>query len=142
MGYRLLMLALLAATLAYLALARQIPLDPWSAQELVNSRTLPTVYGSLLALTLVLLLLRAAPRVRFPQHTGQAAGLLAASVAFVGLLPVIGVWVALGLLLVGAFLIMGERRPGPVVALGVGIPAFGWLAVEKLLGIYVPGPWA
>jgi hypothetical protein len=29
-----------------------------------------------------------------------------------------------------------------VVALGVGIPAFGWLAVEKLLGIYVPGPWA
>jgi hypothetical protein len=142
MAYRLLLLALLAAALAYLALARGIPLDAWSAEELVNSRTLPTVYGALLAATLVILLLRAAPHVRFPRHPGQATALFAAAVAFVWLVPYLGVWLALGLLLVSAFLIMGERRPLPVASFGLGIPAFGWLTVEWMLGIHVPGPWA
>jgi uncharacterized BrkB/YihY/UPF0761 family membrane protein len=141
-AYRLLILALLAATLAYLALARRIPLDAWSAEELINSRTLPTVYGALLAATLVVLLLGRAPAVRVPQHVGRAAALFALSGGFVWLVPILGVWIALGMMLIGAFLVMGERRPETVVSLGVGIPAFGWLAVEHLLGIYVPGPWA
>lgn len=142
MAYRLLLVVLLAAAGGYLALARRIPLDVFSAEELVNSRTLPTAYAALLAVTLALLLLRPPPHVRFPRHVAQSAALLALSVVFVALVPHLGVWVALGMLLVAAFPVMGERRALPVIGLGVGIPLAGWFAVERLLGIYVPGPWS
>lgn len=140
MAYRLLILLLLTVTLAYLALARQIPLDPWSAQELVNSRTLPTLYGVLLAVILSLLLFRAAPSVRAPRHVGRAVALFAVAAAFVWAVPRVGLWMALAPMLVAALLVMGERRPVPVVTLSAAIPGLGWLVVERLLGIHVPGP--
>jgi len=139
MGYRLLILGLLAATLLYLALARQIPLDPWSAGELINSRTLPTVYGCLLALTLTGMLFITPPGARYPTHGWQALALTALLAVFVGVVPTLGLWIATAGLLLAAMLILGERRMLPLLLLALGIPAGGWLLVEHWLGIYVPG---
>ena len=142
MGYRLLIGLLLAVTVGYLTLARQIPLDPWSAQELVNSRTLPTLFGSLLTLVLLGLMFTPPPGVvRFgtgPQGIRLVA-LFALLGSFIGLVQYAGIWLALAALLLAALLIMGERRVRWLLALPVGIPVGGWLLVERWLGVYVPG---
>ncbi len=142
MGYRLLIGLLLAVTVGYLTLARRIPLDPWSAEELVNSRTLPTLFGSLLTLVLLGLLFTQPPgALRFgsrPQGIRLFA-LVALLGSFIALLQYAGIWLAMTALLLAALLIMGERRLPWLVALSVGIPFGGWLLVERWLGVYVPG---
>ena len=139
MGYRLLILILLAATVAYLVLARQIPLDPWSAQELVNSRTLPTLYAGLMILVLLRLLFAPPPGARHPHQSAQASILVVLTGVFTAALPAFGLWVPLGALLLAALLVMGERRWAPLAGLAAGIPLVGWLVVEHWLGVYVPG---
>ena len=139
MGYRLLILLLLALTLAYLVLAREIPLDPWSAQELVNSRTLPTLYAGVMGLVLLRLLFAAPPGGRDPRHAGRAMTLTGLVLGFAIALGHLGLWVPLGGLLLSALLVMGERRPALLAGLSAGIPLAGWLLVERWLGVYVPG---
>lgn len=140
MTYRLLLLALLGFAMAYLALARRIPLDPWSAGELVTSRTLPTLYGLALALVLLALLLREPVPPARPRHPLRAAGLIAVLISAVWLVPLTGIWAAIGLMLLAALPVMGERRPLPVLAVAAAVPGAGWLLVEAVLGIHVPGP--
>ena len=53
MSFRLLLLTLFAIAAAYLTLVGQIELDPWSAQDTINSRTLPQIYGALLCLAVL-----------------------------------------------------------------------------------------
>jgi hypothetical protein len=142
MGYRLLIGLLLAVTAGYLILARQIPLGPWSAEELVNSRTLPTLFGSLLTLVLLGLMFTQPPGVlRFGTRAQgiRFVALLALFGSFIGLLQYAGIWLALAALLLAALLIMGERRVHWLLALSAGIPLGGWLLVERWLGVYVPG---
>jgi hypothetical protein len=47
--------ALLSFGITYLVLANQIILDPWSALDAVNSRTLPQIYGLMLCLAVLVL---------------------------------------------------------------------------------------
>lgn len=53
-GHVALKLGLLGLAIGYLITAWQIPMDPWTAQELVNARTLPLLYGAALILALLL----------------------------------------------------------------------------------------
>ncbi|MEZ5560450.1 MAG: tripartite tricarboxylate transporter TctB family protein [Pseudomonadales bacterium] len=139
MGYRALVLLLLAVTVGYLMLARNIELDPWSAEELVTSRTLPTLYGALLSLVLLALLITRHPGNLAARQIARTGWMLLMLVAFVALVPLAGIWPASAALLLGALLLLGERRPAVLLGLPSGIALVGWLLVEQLLGIYVPG---
>ena len=114
MGLRLLLSSLLLLGGAYLWLAMKIPMDPWTAAETVNSRTMPLIYGVLLCLTLLGLLLR------------------------VLALKMISLWLALGLLLAALALWLGERRLPLIFALALSVPLIGWLGIEVSLGLYLP----
>ncbi len=141
MGYRILLGSLLLTALGYLWLAAHIPMDPWTAAEAVNNRTLPLVYGTVL-LGVVLLLLLARPRLA---HGVQGPRLLRLVVicllalAFVATLPRVGLWVALGAWLATAGWWLGERRWQALAATALLIPLGGWLLVEQLLGLYLGG---
>ena len=131
---------LLAVGIVYFAVAYEITLDPWSAEEAVNSRTLPIAYGSILILLSTALFV-GGMRVNVPKHNLAPLTLIAVSIMGFGLLlPWVGVWPALILLLVSCLLIMGERR-WHIFVLAPLLTGFGgWLLIEFLLGIYVePG---
>ena len=140
MGYRLLLIGLLAASVLYTFAARRIPMDAWTAEELINAQTLPTAYGVLLALTLVALLFRTPPSAtgisagRLFRIAGIAAGVL----AFVVVLDWVNLWIALGGLLFAAAWWLGERRWLPMLSLALSVPLIGWLGIEVGLGVYLP----
>ena len=140
MGYRLLLSALLAISLVYTFLARRIPMDPWTAEELINAQTLPTLYGSLLSIILILLLLRsAAPAVSIdPGRLVRGLGLFGLVFGFVALLGLLNLWLALGILLLTTAWWLGERRWLSMLLLAGSIPAIGYLGIELGLGVYLP----
>ncbi len=142
MAYRLLLSLLLACGAGYLVVARTIALDPVSAAELVNSRTLPTVYGALLVAALLVLLMSSPQPARPLVHARQAVGVLVVLLVFLWLVPLAGIWLAVVVLLLSTQLLLGERSPRVLAATSLGVPGLGWLLVEKLLGIHVPaGAW-
>jgi hypothetical protein len=138
-GHRILILTLLAATVVYLVSAWRIPMDPWTAQELVNARTMPLVYGSILLITLLLALMRN-PHVE-ATDSGlllRMAGVIAAVLVFLLMLPVVNLWFAMSGLLVALALWLGERRLLPVLAMSSLVPLLGWLGIEVILGLHLP----
>ena len=152
MTRRIAPLAFLALAIAYGVMASRIELDPWSAAEALNARTLPFIYAVLLALLSLPLLVRGmqaqgnaagdAPS-RLDWRGWRTAGLIAASVVGFGLLiPFVGLWPSTVLLLVASLLAAGERRWLVVLGAPTALALFGWLVVEKLLGVYLdPGLW-
>lgn len=141
MGYRVFLLTLLAAAAAYTISARLIPMDPWTAAELVNAQTLPTVYGAALCAALVWLLLRGSSSPAPPSAylLLRTAGIGALVAAFIWLVGRIDLWLALGGLIGLSALWLGERRWLPVLGLTVLVPLTGYVGVELLLGLYLPG---
>ena len=153
MTRRITPLAFLVLALAYGWMASRIELDPWSAAEAFNARTLPFIYAVLLGLLCLPLLVRGMQ----PQRgdTGadsldradwrgwRTAGLIAAAVVGFGLLiPFAGLWPSAFLLLAASLLAAGERRPVVLAGAPAGLAALGWLVIEKLLGVYLdPGIW-
>ena len=137
---RILPLVLLALGAVYLTFAYRITLDPWSSAELVNSRTLPIAYGAILILLSAILLVRRV-QVNVPRKNLGPFILISVSIICFGLLlPWVGVWPALTLLLVSCLLIMEERRWHIVILTPLLTSLGGWLLIEILLGIYVePG---
>ena len=131
---------MLAFGVAYVWVAYGITLDPWSAVEAVNSRTLPIAYGSILILLSTLLLVRGM-RVHVPRHNLLRLTSISASIIGFGLLlPRVGVWAALILLLVSCLMIMGEKRWYIFILAPLLASLGGWLLIEVLLGVYVePG---
>ena len=150
---RLPALALVAFAALYLWQTLAIPLDPWSATEAINARTLPFAYGVVLFLVGAALLIRphALPSSGGDQTGSEAdAGtsrrwlkLAAQCVIIVGFgvaIPFVGPWVALGALLVASLLAAGERRLPILIFLPIGTAAAAWLIVAVLLDVYVdPG---
>ncbi len=144
--------AFLALAVAYGWMASRIELDPWSAAEALNARTLPFIYAVLLGLLCLPLLARGmqAQGDRVADSHGRrdwrgwcTAGLIAAAVVAFGLLiPLAGLWPSTFLLLAASLLATGERRWLVVLGAPAGLAALGWLVVEKLLGVYLdPGIW-
>lgn len=146
MTRRIAPLAFLALAIAYGWMASRIELDPWSAEEALNARTLPLTYAALLALLCLPLLLRGMQAQGDILHGGpgwRTAGLIAAAVVGFGLLiPFAGLWPSTVLLLASSLLAAGERRWLVVFGAPTVLALFGWLVVEKLLGVYLdPGIW-
>lgn len=149
MTRRIAPLAFLALAIAYGWMASRIELDPWSAEEALNARTLPFIYAILLALLCLPLLVRGmqaqgeAVQGRLDWRGWRTAGLIAAAVVGFGLLiPFAGLWPSTVLLLAASLLATGERRWLVVLGAPTGLALFGWLVVEKLLGVYLdPGIW-
>ncbi len=142
MGYRLLLLALLAGSVLYTLAARRIPMDPWTAEEAINAQTLPTVYGLLLSGALLLALFRARPeRPAADLDAGRIlrlAGVGLLVLAFIALVGWLNLWLALAGLLFAAAWWLGERRWLQMGALAVSIPLLGYLGIELGLGVYLP----
>lgn len=145
MGYRLLLLGLLAASALYTFAARRIPMDAWTAEEVINAQTLPTVYGMLLMAALCAALIRKPPSAdvtllaRVPgERYLRLAGLGALVLLFIILVGWFNLWLALSLLLFAASAWLGERRWLSVLILAIAIPVFGYLGIEVALGVYLP----
>lgn len=141
MGYRLFLLVLLLVAVAYTASARLIPMDPWTAAELVNAQTLPTIYGVLLCAALGVLLLKGGESADppSPYRILRAAGIGVLTIVFVWLTGRVNLWLALGGLIGLSALWLGERRWLPLAAASVLVPLTGYVGVELLLGLYLPG---
>jgi hypothetical protein len=140
MGYRLLLIGLLAVSVLYTLTARRIPMDAWTAEELINAQTLPTVYGILLALTVLVLLFRTSPAAVGiePGRVLRLAGIAALVLAFVAAISWLDLWLGLGILLLATAWWLGERRWLPMLSLAVSIPLIGYLGIEVGLGVYLP----
>ena len=175
MLYRLILVTLLGVAGAYVFSASNIPLDPWSEQDLVNARTLPLIYGGVFAFALLILLVRSftsgvvveAEPLRvdlddqitqppdrelneLPDQTQselpaqvsdtrlKLAGLVVCAVIFVALLPLLGLWLSLALLLGASVVLLGERHWPTILISSVALPGIGWLLVEQVLGIVLP----
>lgn len=143
---RLAPLCLAAVAAIYLWQAFDIPLDPWSAAEAINARTLPLVYGVLLLVISLALVVRepsggelTASSSRRWRELGSHAG---AIVGFGLLIPWAGLWISLAALLVAGLLIAGERRPWVLGLAPLGTAGLAWLLVGVVLDVYIdPGRW-
>lgn len=143
---RLAPLGLVVFGLAYLWQALSIPLDPWSAAEAVNARTLPTVYAVVLLLLAGALLARpgevdapATPTTSARRWLTLAAH-CAAIVCFGLLIPLFGLWVGIAALLGACLVIAGERRILVLAIAPLAIAGAAWFLLRVVLDIYVaPG---
>ena len=142
--------ALLSFGITYLVLANQIILDPWSALDAVNSRTLPQIYGLMLCLAvLVLWMQRRHPTSQGDRASGTPAAqpslrlrpLLLLSTLILGFIVALNwlnLWVAVGGLVLGLLWVMQERRWSILIGASLALPIGGFLLVERLLQMSLP----
>jgi|GEM_PF-533812 hypothetical protein len=136
--------------IVYLLQANQIPLDPWSAQDPVNARTLPQLYGLLLCIAVPLLWLQRRKMAKSSDHSddtpsnpAQSSGgllmLLSGAIGtFILALQWLNLWVAVALLLFVLLWLMRERRWKMLLGFSLGLPVAGFLLIEGLLQMSVP----
>ena len=153
MTKRLLPLALVGFAAVYLWQASAIALDPWSAEEAINARTLPVTYACCLLILALALFARPQPDARgdAPSPPASAsnrkrwlalAGHCGAIVGFGAAIPWAGPWLALAALLLASLLIAGERRWWVLVAAPAITAAASWALIVAVLGVYIdPGRW-
>ena len=136
----------------YLWQAAAIALDPWSAEEAIDARTLPLLYACGLLMLAVVLFVRPpapgtggapSPPASISRRRWLAlAGQCVAIVGFGAAIPWAGPWVALAALLLASLLIAGERRWWVLAAAPVVTAAASWLLIVAVLGVYIdPGRW-
>ena len=133
------MLALLVLGVAYLVSAWKIPMDAWTAEELINARTMPLLYGCLLIVALLLGLLKKTPVIE--TESGQSlrmVGVIVLVLVFLLVLPKINLWIGIAGLLAALAFWLGERRTLPVLTLAVVVPLIGWLGIEVILDLHLP----
>jgi hypothetical protein len=131
---------MLAFAIAYLFHAWHIPMDPWTAEETVNARTMPLVYGALLCCTL-LASIGSATRVPGAVPAGRllrVAGIVGITLLFLFSLQFFNLWLAIAGLLATLAFWLGERRMLPVLALATLVPLMGFLGIEVLLDLHLP----
>ena len=152
MTKRLLPLALAGFAAVYIWQALTITLDPWSADEAINARTLPLIYGGGLLVLGVCMALRPGPRTdgarpspASPASRRRWRSLAAQCCAIVGFgvaIPWAGPWLALAGLLIAALLIAGERRWWVLALAPTVTAALAWVLIAIVLEVYVdPGHW-
>ena len=143
MNFRLLLVVLFGIGAAYLVLVAQIELDPWSAGDTINSRTLPQIYGVMLCLAVLAMALgtqnpqgpASGPAKRKVKRLAWLSALIC---AFIVSLLWLNLWIALACLLAGALWEMGEKRWSVICALSLGIPLAGFVLIEHVLLMTLP----
>lgn len=138
-------LILLAFSLAYGALARQIELFPGSEYELFTARTMPfglAVAGTVVSFLMLVLPARAAEPglpLRWLRWL-PVAGLCLLMLLYGAIITRLGFVVSTTLFLCGGILLLGERRWYAVLGLSLPIALLFWAILTQLLGIYLePG---
>ncbi len=134
---RLMALALLVFSLAYLALGWRIPVPDASDDSPFSARSFPLVLGVLGSVLSLVLLVR-------PTSTevvgvagfawGRTVGLLLLMAGFALLIPHLGFVVTAALFLGGGFRLLGERRPIVLLPVALGV-SFGFWALFQALGV-------
>lgn len=137
MTERWLTAAFVVVAISYLVAAAAIPLDPWAAEEVINTRTLPTIYGGVLAV-LALSGLGARERLERLARPGVAAGLVVILLVFAIAVVALGIWLAIPVALAPAMMLLGERRAWVLVLVPLLTAIVAWVLVVRLLGIHVP----
>lgn len=131
---------MLALAVVYLYHAWHIPMDAWTAEETVNARTMPLIYGSLLCCTL-LAAIGSVPRGSDAVDGGRllrVAGIVGITLLFLISLEFFNLWLALAVLLATLSFWLGERRILPVLTLATLVPLTGFLGIEVLLELHLP----
>ena len=130
---------LVCAAMLYLWMTSAIRLDPWSEQDLFNSRTLPYLYGLGLLISVFFI---AQDKIdttwKFNANTIKLGFIVSSLLIFLFLLELLGLWICLGLLILSNMIILGERKPVPTISISFVFPFICWLTVEKGLGITIP----
>jgi putative tricarboxylic transport membrane protein len=145
---RLMALALLLFSLAYLALGWRIPLPGVSDDSPFSARSFPLalgVIGAVLSLALLVKPPPGAPVGVAGFAWGRAAGLIALMAGYALAITHLGFVVTSALFLAGGFRVLGERRPGVLTAVALGVSlgfwAMFWMLDVKLdWGVF--GRWA
>ena len=126
-------------TLLYLWTASIIQLDPWSEQDLFNSRTLPYVYGSCLLISVFFTAMNTTEvKLNFNANAAKLTFVIFSLLTFLYILQLLGLWFSLGFLILSNMLILGQRKPFSLISLSFAFPFICWLVVEKGLGISIP----
>ena len=126
-------------TLLYLRTASIIQLDPWSEQDLFNSRTLPYVYGSCLLISVFFIAINATDvKLSFNPNSAKLTLVIFSLLAFLSILQLLGLWISLGFLILSNMVILGHRKPLSLISLSFAFPLICWLVVERGLGISIP----
>jgi putative tricarboxylic transport membrane protein len=134
---RLMALALLAFSLAYLVLGWRIPVPDSSDDSPFSARSFPLVLGVLgtvLSLVLVLRPSSSAPVGVAGFAWGRTVGLLLLMAGFALLIPHLGFVVTAALFLGGGFRLLGERRLVVLLPVALGV-SIGFWALFRALGV-------
>lgn len=134
---RLMALALLLFSLAYLAGGWRIPVPDSSDDSPFSARSFPLALGVLGALLSAVMLVR--PASTAPVGVagfawGRTAGLLLLMAGFAAAIPHLGFVVTSALFLGGGFALLGERRPAVLLPVAIGV-SLGLWALFQALGV-------
>lgn len=134
---RLMALALLLFSLAYLALGTRIPVPDSSDDSPFSARSFPLALGVLGAVLSAVLVVR--PGATAPVGVagfawGRTVGLLALMAGFALAIPYLGFAVTSALFLAGGFRLLGERRPVVLAPVAIGV-SLGFWAMFHALGV-------
>lgn len=132
---RLMALALLAFSLAYLAIGWRIPVPDSSDDSPFSARSFPValgVLGAVLSLALLVKPTSGAPVGVAGFAWGRAAGLIALMAGYALAIPHLGFVVTSALFLAGGFRVLGERRPLVLASVAVGVSLGFWVMFRLL----------
>ena len=131
--------ALLSVAVLYLWMTSAVHLDPWSEQDLFNSRTLPYLYGLGLLISVFFI---AQDKIdttsKFNANAIKLGSIVGSLLIFLFLLEPLGLWICLGLLILSNMIILGQRKPVPTISISFAFPFICWLTVGQGLGITIP----
>jgi|TARA_Y100000310_G_C20650154_1_gene798945 putative tricarboxylic transport membrane protein len=127
----------------YAWLAADIPLDFWSQQEVFNARTMPLLVAAAGIIISLLLLITPIAESGWEEisdyHWRDTVALVGLMVLYGLALEYLGFLLATTAFLIGAYLVLGERRPSVLLLASVPLVVGFWFLVSWL-GIYLdPG---
>ncbi len=136
-------LLLLAFSIFYGVRTLYIPLLPFQAEAAFTARSMPwalSVQGVVLSLAL---LVRRGSGARIEAtgfQWGRAALLCGLMVAYGLTVRPAGFLISTSLVLIGGFLVLGERRVWLILVASVPIVVFFWVLMTQFLGVFIE-PW-
>ena len=115
-----------------------ISLDPWSEDDLMNSRSLPYFYVLCLMACLLASVFQEHVQINLNNNSLKLFKILTVLGLFIFLLKSLGLWISLALLIAANMYILDYKRPVSLIAISTTFPILGWVIVEKMLMVVIP----
>ena len=115
-----------------------IPVDPWSEDDLMNSRSLPYFYALSLMACLLVSVFHEHVQINLNQNSIKLFRILAVLGLILFLLKSLGLWLSLAILIAANMYILGYKKPVSLIAISMTFPILGWFIVEKMLTVVIP----